>query len=854
MNKFYLIMMGLLLSLSLQAQHFSASNSNPCEGEEVIIKLDPFMTSSYFGSCFVPSGGSYSGTNYYKYTFSYSTGTFSVTNGVPVNSVTSSSEIKIVINPNSWNNPGNLVVYIQGYRTNPNNGVIEECFGAFNQITLLPRKVFPSISGTSEINAPGQQVYSIGNVPGVTMNWSVPSGWVINSGQSTTSITTTPNSNSGNVIVTTTPVVNACNYPASKAVEVTDCFTNGQTEYSSCSASSWSTAFPTSGFGSQNKWPRMIGDFNGDGRDDVIGFGNTAVVVGLSNGSAFSSSTWTTGFTYGNTGAVQDKYPRMIGDFNGDGRDDIVVFGHNNTEVGLSTGTSFSTSGFSPTTGFTYSQGYTNRNVVQTMIGDFNGDGRDDVVGFGYTQTGVGLSTGSSFSISNWTTGFTATTAGFNDMNKYPKMIGDFNGDGRDDVVGFGQSNVTVGLSTGTSFNTTNWTTGFTYGGAGYEQRKFPRMIGDFNGDGMDDVVGFGSSAVAVGISTGSGFNVSNWLSGEEFTLANGWNVDGREIGVVSEADFGDAFPNNSNLHEIRIGDANGDGLDDIIGYYTDGVYISYSTGTNFQCPAKVSAYGNNVGYNPPSYIRQIGNFDNSDDAIELIGFGYSDVAVMNCFNDCPPDGDFTLSPASTRLLTTGVGTITVNSYCSNVVSSVLNASLSKCYKEYRVEIIRVDPSTLATIGSPINQIPVGGGWTTGIIPNPQSFSLNGLVVGNLYRLQLFVRRGSVVDVTTKYIEKKLCKSYDPNTVPTDLVTSQGLSVSLYPNPTNLDFIQVEVLSDETRDFQIEVISPTGQVLKRQNIQSNGVSNVDIEGLAKGTYLFRLENNESIEIIRFLKE
>lgn len=127
-------------------------------------------------------------------------------------------------------------------------------------------------------------------------------------------------------------------------------------------------------------------------------------------------------------------------------------------------------------------------------------------------------------------------------------------------------------------------------------------MVGDFDGDGNGDIISFGHEDIIVGLSDGtSSFSSSSWLEGVAFVHSEGWNYDAREIGYVSEADYGNGFTHVNNylqhLHEIRIADANGDGMDDIIGFFDDGVYVSYSTGQYFKCPDMVSSFSNNIGY-----------------------------------------------------------------------------------------------------------------------------------------------------------------------------------------------------------------------------------------------------------------
>ena len=84
------------------------------------------------------------------------------------------------------------------------------------------------------------------------------------------------------------------------------------------------------------------GDVNGDGRDDVITFtrGTAAdVFVSLSDGGRFVQNAW----KWHDFFAVGTETP-LVGDFNGDNRDDIATFtrgGAADVYVALSNGSSF---------------------------------------------------------------------------------------------------------------------------------------------------------------------------------------------------------------------------------------------------------------------------------------------------------------------------------------------------------------------------------------------------------------------------------------------------------------------------------------------------------------------------------
>ena len=90
----------------------------------------------------------------------------------------------------------------------------------------------------------------------------------------------------------------------------------------------------------------VAGDFNGDGRDDIVTFtrGTTAdVYVALSTGNSFTG----TGVKWHDYFAAGTETP-LVGDFNGDGKDDIATFTRGpaaDVYVALSTGYSFTGTG-----------------------------------------------------------------------------------------------------------------------------------------------------------------------------------------------------------------------------------------------------------------------------------------------------------------------------------------------------------------------------------------------------------------------------------------------------------------------------------------------------------------------------
>ncbi|MFI5731909.1 DUF2961 domain-containing protein [Kribbella sp. NPDC051587] len=222
------------------------------------------------------------------------------------------------------------------------------------------------------------------------------------------------------------------------------------------------------------------GDFNGDGRDDIITFTRGAaadVWVSLSNGvdGYLPATKWHDHF------AVGDEVP-MVGDFNGDGKDDIVTFTRGTTHdvyVSLSDGGRFVQDSWMWHGDF----GWPGELLD---VGDFDGDGRDDIVTFTGGTTAsvfVALSDGKSFLGTTW------KWHGHFAVGTEIPDVGDYNGDGRDDIATFTRGtagDVYVATSTGT---------GFTGDGDLWHDFFAPNAevpgSGDFDGDGLSDIVTF---------------------------------------------------------------------------------------------------------------------------------------------------------------------------------------------------------------------------------------------------------------------------------------------------------------------------------------------------------------------------
>lgn len=329
---------------------------------------------------------------------------------------------------------------------------------------------------------------------------------------------------------------------------------------SGSASETWRAATPTHirNGGSDRNYKLLVGDFNGDKRDDLVtvsqnGGGGWAswAAVELSTGTEFTSRTWPASLPqHMRNGGSTAAYWTYSMDVNGDGRADIVTLSPNaggawadNIEVELSTGAGF-TSVFwkANTPRHIRSGGNANRYIV--VPGDFNGDGKMDLAtlspngGGGWARwIAVELSTGTGFVSSIWTANVPQDMRNGGSTADYRVLAGDYNGDGKTDLAvlsrnagGGWASWVSVQLSTGGSFTSTRWTAAtpvhMRNGGVNSEYRV---LAADMNGDGRTDLVTLSPNAsggwagwAAVELSTGAAFSSRTWPAALPQHMRNG--------------------------------------------------------------------------------------------------------------------------------------------------------------------------------------------------------------------------------------------------------------------------------------------------------------------------------------------
>ncbi|QFS43872.1 FG-GAP repeat domain-containing protein [Nostoc sphaeroides] len=329
----------------------------------------------------------------------------------------------------------------------------------------------------------------------------------------------------------------------------------------------------------------IVADYNGDGRDDFIrqekgawaGDDILTAQVYLSNGNGTFSSQLLTDYTI----MKGDFTNLIVGDYNGDGRDDFIrqekgayaVDDILTAQVYLSNGNGTFSSQL--LTDYTIMKG----DFTNLIVGDYNGDGRDDFIrqekgawaGDDILTAQVYLSNGNGTFSSQLLTDYTIMKGDFTNL-----IVGDYNGDGRDDFIRQEKGAYAVDdiltaqvyLSNGNGTFSSQLLTDYTI-----MKGDFTNLIvGDYNGDGRDDFIRQEKGAYAV----------DDILTAQVY-LSNG-------NGTFSSQLLTDYTIMKGDFTNLIVADYNGDGRDDFIrqekgawagdDILTAQVYLSNGNGT----------------------------------------------------------------------------------------------------------------------------------------------------------------------------------------------------------------------------------------------------------------------------------
>ena len=314
-----------------------------------------------------------------------------------------------------------------------------------------------------------------------------------------------------------------------------------------------------------DRHPRFVVDLTGDGRADIVGFGNAGVWTALGNGDGtFQSPT----FGIGNYGYDQhwrvDKHPRFLAHLTDSGFADIVGCGTDGVWTALGNGDgTFSEPNANPV--------LANFGIAQHWRVDrhprftarLTNSGFDDMVGFGTDGVFVALSNGDgTFNEphANPVLSDLCYHQGWR-VDRHPRVLADLTTSGFADIVGFGPEGVHTALGNGDGTFKEPFPNpvleNFGYA-QGWRVDEHPRFLADLNGDGCADIVGFGDAGVWTALGDGDGRFADAAFVLENFGIDQGWRVG---------------------EHERDVADITRDGHADIVGFGDAGVWTAIGDG-----------------------------------------------------------------------------------------------------------------------------------------------------------------------------------------------------------------------------------------------------------------------------------
>lgn len=367
--------------------------------------------------------------------------------------------------------------------------------------------------------------------------------------------------------------------------------------------------------GGATYWPALEGDFNGDGKSDIVSEvanydSNTSsyvysisVVLGNGDGT-FQPPVLTT---------ITDTCPALlVADLNGDGKSDLII-GHSPNNCG-NTNTNPTFDVWLSNGDGTFTPSANMNNTIPTTglsggtLADVNADGKLDAVLVDdnnpanvWTLLGNGDGT------------FQApTSVALSGQAGYNTIVADLNGDGWLDIADndYNTNQLTVFLAT----SATTWAPPVTYATAdgnyyACNSTGFGMSVGDLTGHGVPDIVNANCSD--------SGNDITVYVNDGHGNYATGVYYNGAMSGGTNSG------PADLDTEAVTIADVNGDAKGDIITSNNNSSDVTILLGNGdgtVTVPTVGYAYGGNPWFNGPIATPPI--------VADFNGDGFADIVV----------------------------------------------------------------------------------------------------------------------------------------------------------------------------------------------------------------------------------
>jgi len=318
--------------------------------------------------------------------------------------------------------------------------------------------------------------------------------------------------------------------------------------------------FVLANFGYDQAWrvenhPRFVVDLNGNGKADIIGFGDAGVWTAMNKGDGtFYPAQYIIADFGVNQGWHVERHPRYLVDLDGDGKPDIIGFGDEGVYVAMNKGDGT----FYPVkmglVGLSYNQGW-RVNEHLRLVGDVLGVKKASIVAArenGELLIAYGIGDGrfqvpepAGISLGYLYKDF--QVYGTIDFRAYLIFLADIIGNGqREQLVAFGDTGVFTVDFTNPSASPFGATPDFGYNQA-WRIEKHPRYVMPLHADGKPGIVGFGDAGIYTAMSKGD----NTFLQPGIFTLADFGRISGRVVSSIT-VDFkmtGDDLDDETQLH-----------------------------------------------------------------------------------------------------------------------------------------------------------------------------------------------------------------------------------------------------------------------------------------------------------------